>query len=114
MNQIISIQEWAKIFNDWKVSGLTRREFCLKNGLNLDKFRYYRDRLNYLKMKEQTNEKQDQKNQKPEFIPINITAPVTTTSLSKIKIYTHKGVALEINDDLATINKMLDLLEHRL
>jgi len=40
---------WQKQFGDWKVSGLSQKQFCLSRSLALSTFCYWKSRLNRIK-----------------------------------------------------------------
>lgn len=60
---------WADIMERYEKSGLTRKDFCSENNLNLNKFRNWRFRI---KKKYKGNKKATSDNK---FIPLVVTDP---------------------------------------
>lgn len=45
INKEVNFSRWCKINADWEQSGLTQREYCARNGLNLKSFENWRHRI---------------------------------------------------------------------
>jgi hypothetical protein len=60
--------------DEWMLSGVSQREWCLGNGIGLSKFKYWVGKLGSLG-KETKRKKSVKKIQSNNFIPIKISAP---------------------------------------
>jgi hypothetical protein len=57
MDRIV-IEDWKAVFEQWKASGLSQKEFCREQGIGLSRFHYHRKRLAKERVKTQASEQE--------------------------------------------------------
>lgn len=103
---IFTLEEWKKIFKEWKQSGLGKEKFCIKKGISITSFCRWEEKLKSLKIPnlpqdklliQTSNSKSSLQNL---FIPITLKpepAPVTSSEeSSKVEVTLSGGHKLLI------------------
>lgn len=92
-------QDWLSIFNQWKQSGLSQKNFCKAQGLKYSQF--YRARIDFLKQGviQSCRPAELQKPLATGFLPISLTSSVAAKTPGMIEIQLPHGIVLRIPTD---------------
>jgi hypothetical protein len=95
-------QYWQKQIADWKVSGLSQKQFCLSRSLALSTFCYWKSKINRIKPIT------------PKFYPLTVPVLASTSSdTGLILLVGSKQFQIQIKKDFSqtTLKKLVATLE---
>lgn len=101
--------EWQKLIEEQKTSGLSKRAFCKQRGINVEKFYYHARGVTRLKSGMLIN-------QTSQFLPVQVkksTLPVKATEHSSIRLILKNGIECILPDGIESkrIKEVIEVLQ---
>jgi hypothetical protein len=96
-------QDWRRVLDRWKRSGLTVRAFCRAEGVNEPMFYWWRRELR----------RRDQPQPQPAFLPVRVLADQPEAPAGTIEIVLANGrtIRVPVGFDPHTLRQVVALLE---
>jgi len=90
---------WKKHLSDFTSSGLTKKSYCGKHGVNYGRFFYWARKLSPLLLSKPTHQKHKKK--KVQFMPVNLSSPLPKQieSAPLCTFNFKNGCTLQIHDE---------------
>jgi lambda repressor-like predicted transcriptional regulator len=115
-------ERWADVVSEWRASGLSQREFCLRRGISdraLNNWLYkspYRERVAQILA---ARSQGDHQAETPRFMPVSVVAATEDTEAKSlatpIEVVLQSGLRIAVTPgfDAETLRRVVSVLESR-
>lgn len=102
---------WLEHFKEWRNSGLSHNEYCLKQGINIKLFSSWKTRL----YKANPELKDSITSKSPTFLPINLVQDENLTHESGISIQFPNDIKISLSKtfDEATLSRVVNIISKK-